>query len=90
MQKKLEITQPSPTKFKVLDSNYRVVTSFKDEHIIESWQFAKLLPMLNNDKIDFISINDTLINKRFIQSIEPTERRTLEQDAMDRKNLKFY
>lgn len=78
-----EITLPEQkTAFKFHeDSNYLVLTSFKDEFIIEAWQFKKLLGLINSTQVDFVSINDSLVNKRYIQLIQPTTRRTPEEQS---------
>lgn len=66
-------------KFKVQESNYLVETSDGMQYVVESWQFQKILPLLNDPKVEFISINQSIENKRFIRRFTPTDKDTDDQ-----------
>jgi hypothetical protein len=58
------------------ESNYMVRTSFGHEYIVESSHAKKIMAVLFAGEVDFLTINNSVINKRYIQVIEPTKQKT--------------
>ncbi len=65
--------------FTIKEGNYKITQINRKEHIVELEQFKKIMPMLNNKDVLFISINDKIVNKNRIEDIEPTREKTVEQ-----------
>lgn len=71
--------KPDKTFFEVRNSNYKITQINRKEHIVELDQFKKIMPMLNDKDVLFISINDKIVNKNRIEDIEPTREKTEQQ-----------
>jgi len=67
-------------------SNYKVIDSYNVHYVIEFEQFKKLTNAIFNADVEFVTINNQILNKRFIYKIEPTEEKTLNQlDELQKK-----
>lgn len=73
------------------DSNYAITTSFNVTYVVEYDQARNIMHSIFNTDADFITVNQTVLNRRYVQSIEPTKERTtnqkleIEQKEMERK-----
>lgn len=68
--------------FKVVEnSNYLVVDSYKNEYVISYSHFVSLVNLLAEEGVEFITLGNTIINKRYIYKIEPTKKSTLEEQT---------
>lgn len=77
-----EIVKATPQKvyFRIVEgSNYKLITSFQDEYIIEYGLFQKLAKAILNKDIEFVTVYEALINKRYIYLLEPTKDKTIDQ-----------
>lgn len=75
----------------VENSNYKVTDSYQNEYIISFDHFQKLSQALFFGEGDFTTINNTVVNKRYIFKIEPTKEKTEKQkkeEELLKKNLK--
>lgn len=63
----------------VQGSNYKVTDSYGNEYIIDFNHFQKLSNAVFNGEGEFTTINNTIINKRYIFKIEPTKELTDKQ-----------
>lgn len=68
---------PEKTFFKVQEgSNYKITLINRKAYVVEYEQFLKIAKKLNTDGVMFISLNDSIVNKNRIESIEPTKEET--------------
>lgn len=63
-------------------SNYLIATSFNQEYIVEFEQFQNISNNLFNTDADFITINKSIIQRKYIQKIEPTKQLTPKQKEL--------
>jgi hypothetical protein len=63
------------------NSNYLVTDSYKNEYVIKYKQFEKMAKLLFDVGVDFITVNNIILNKRYIYKIEPTKKETQEDKA---------
>jgi len=78
------------THFKVQEgSNYKITDSYEKEYVIDYDHFVKLLPKLVASENQFITINDSVVNKRYIYKVEPTRERTWEQQMVAGKERAY-
>lgn len=69
-------------------SNYVVMTSFDRQYVIEFEQAMLIIKNLFGTEADFITVNNTILNKKYVQCIEPTKELTKKQaDEAERKAL---
>lgn len=67
--------------FKVVEnSNYLVVDSYKNEYVISHSHFLSLVNLLGEEGVEFITLGNAIVNKRYIYKIEPTNRITPEEE----------
>lgn len=70
-------TQPRKKFFELKQgSNYMITTTYKEEYVVEFDQFLNIAESLQKTNIDFVTINQTILNKSKIYKIEPTHLRT--------------
>lgn len=73
--------------FKIVQgSNYLITDSYENEYIVEFDQFKNIANNLFKIDADFITINNIIINKKYIFKIEPTWKLTNEQRNNQRHN----
>lgn len=63
------------THFKLIEgSDYVITDSLKNRYIIRFEVFKKMMVSLFSAGVEFITINNTILNKRFIYKIEPVRK----------------
>lgn len=67
------------------DSNYAITTSFNVTYVVEYDQARNIMHSIFNTEADFITVNQTVLNRRYVQSIEPTKEKTEKQKEEDIK-----
>jgi hypothetical protein len=84
-----EITANTKTFFKLQEgSNYRIQLTYDRIEVVEFAQFKRLMSMINDADISFVSINDRIVNKSTIIDISPTKELTKsQQEAADKKKM---
>lgn len=71
-------------------SNYVVMTSFDRHYIIEFEQAMLIIKNLFGTEADFVTVNNTILNKKYIQCIEPTKELTKKQsEEAERKAMEY-
>lgn len=71
-------------------SNYVVMTSFDRHYIIEFEQAMLIIKNLFGTEADFVTVNNTILNKKYIQCIEPTKELTKKQsEEAEKKAMEF-
>lgn len=83
---------PTSNKSKVFfelknGSNYEVLMTYDRSEVIEFEQFKKLSQILFNTDIQFVTINQRIVNRSTIIDISPTDKRTLKQKLNRENNL---
>lgn len=63
------------------NSNYKVLMTYDREEVIEYGQFVKLMKVINDGTIPFLTINQRVVNKSTIIDISPTKELTPSQKA---------
>jgi len=53
------------------ECDYNIIDSHKVSYKISFEQFKKMMNLLFDAGVDFITVNDKILNKRFIYKIEP-------------------
>jgi hypothetical protein len=61
--------------FKIIEGEYLIVTSFMDEHIVSFKQFQSIANSLFQGDADFITVNNTILNRKHIYKIEPHKKK---------------
>lgn len=76
-----QITHSGKFFFRVEEgSNYAITTSFNRVYIVEFEQAQNIMNSIFNTEADFITVNQTVLNRRYVQSIEPTKEKTEKQE----------
>lgn len=74
------------TKFKLIEgSDYQIIDSHKVVYKIGFEQFKKTMTLLFDAGVDFITINNVILNKRFIYKIEPVIKKVLSTEEIAEK-----
>lgn len=77
MENRLNLLDQTAKKFKVKEgSNYKIIDSFQNEYVIDYTHFQNLNNSLFFGEGDFTTINNDIINKRYIYRITPTDEKT--------------
>lgn len=66
-------------------SNYCVKLSHQEEYIIEYEQFLGFVEKLFTTESQFVTINNSIVNRNYIKNIDPTTKKTEAQKAEIRK-----
>lgn len=61
------------------ESNYVLITSFNREYILNYELAQKIIQAIFSEDSDFIAFDATILNKKYIQVIEPTKEKTEKQ-----------
>lgn len=67
------------------NSNYKVLMTYDREEVIEYEQFIKLMKVINDGTIPFLTINQRVVNKSTIIDIAPTRELTFSQKIEAKK-----
>lgn len=67
------------------NSNYKVLMTYDREEVIEYGQFLKLMKVINDGTIPFLTINQRVVNKSTIIDISPTRELTFSQKIEAKK-----
>jgi len=63
--------------FKLIEgAKYKVIDSYGKEYIVEFEHFKRLANAIFRDGAEFITVNDVIINTRYIYKIEPVKEKT--------------
>src|SRR5690606_4093555 len=66
-------------------SNYVLMTSFDRQYVMEFEQAMLVIHSVFGSEADFITVNNTILNKKYIQCIEPTQELTTKQKEERKK-----
>ena len=98
MSDRINKAETSKTFFSLKEgSNYKVLMTYEREEVIEFEQYKKLIQVLNNLEVSFVTINQRIVNKTTIIDISPTADLTIKQkeekekaqkETQETKNLK--
>lgn len=76
--------------FKVVeDSNYKITDSYNNEYVVTFQQFKEILNSIFLSENQFVTINNTIINKKYVYKIEPTSCLTEEEEAKRTKKQRI-
>lgn len=71
-------------------SNYKVLMTYDREEVIEFDQYKKLVNVINNVEVQFLTINQRIVNKSTIIDISPTTDLTvIQKKAAEEKAMKY-
>jgi hypothetical protein len=86
-----ELSKDKKTFFELVEgSNYEVLMTYDRSEIIEFEQFKKLMPVLNDSNITFVSINKRIVNKSGILDMNATKKLTPKQKELAEKEMEEY
>jgi hypothetical protein len=83
-------TQNKKTFYKLVEGNYKITLINKREFVVELEQYKKLMSMLNNETVIFVSINDSIVNKHRIDMIDPTKELTPSEQVEELNKKKVH
>lgn len=84
MTNDIQMTNLNKSFFKLKEgSNYKVLMTYDRQEIIEYTHFLKIVKVLNDSLVQFLTINDRVTNKSTIIDISPTNERTNQQKKQE-------
>lgn len=87
MKNLVPVNNKSEVFFELKDnSNYEVLMTYDRSEVIEFEQFKKLSQILFSTDVQFVTINQRIVNRSTIIDISPTEKRTLKQKLNKENN----